>query len=51
MSETQSLFPIDVEGTEFTDGGFKDWIKSGALENVNQMALELHVVQNKTNDR
>ena len=42
---------IDVEGTEFTDGGLKDWIQSGALKNVNQIALELHVVQNKANER
>ena len=45
------MFQIDIEGTEFTDGGFKDWIQSGALENVNQIALELHVVQDKSNKR
>ena len=29
----------------------KDWIQSGALKNVNQIALELHVVQKKANER
>jgi len=49
--ETIEYLKIDVEGTEFTDGGFKDWIQSGALKNVNQIALELHVVQKKANER
>ena len=34
---------IDIEGYEFSEGGFKDWISSGALENVSQIALELHI--------
>ena len=34
---------IDIEGGEFSNGGFKDWLESGALENVNQLAIELHV--------
>ena len=42
---------MDVEGAEFTDGGFKDWINSGALKNVNQIALELHAVQKKAKER
>ena len=42
---------MDVEGTEFSDGGFEDWIKSGALTNINQIALELHVVQDRSNKR
>ena len=34
---------IDIEGYEFRQGGFQDWISTGALENVSQIALELHV--------
>jgi len=35
---------IDIEYHELdTDGGLEDWIESGALENVNQVALELHL--------
>ena len=36
---------IDIEGAEFSSGGFSDWISTGALNNVNQIALELHVRQ------
>ena len=36
---------IDIEGGEFSSGGFSDWISTGALDNVNQIALELHVMQ------
>ena len=34
---------IDIEGYEFSEGGFEDWISSGALETVSQIALELHI--------
>ena len=35
---------IDIEGWEFTEGGFPDWVKSGVLKNnVNQIAIELHL--------
>ena len=37
-----SLAQIDIEGAEFSSGGFSDWISTGALDNVNQIALELH---------
>ena len=42
---------IDIEGYEFSNGGFIDWIQSGALENVAQLALELHIPDNPDNDR
>ena len=42
---------IDIEEYEFSKGGLEDWIRSGALENVNQMALELHVVHQESNLR
>ena len=42
---------IDIEEYEFSEGGFDDWIRSGALENVSQMALELHVVHQESNPR
>eukprot|EP00092_Neocalanus_flemingeri_P049176 GFUD01056427.1.p1 GENE.GFUD01056427.1~~GFUD01056427.1.p1 ORF type:complete len:347 (+),score=85.51 GFUD01056427.1:57-1097(+) len=32
---------IDVEGAELT--GLPDWLKTGALDNVNQLAMELHL--------
>ena len=34
---------IDIEGGEFRKGGFDDWLKTGALMNVYQIALELHL--------
>ena len=34
---------IDIEGHELP--GFRDWIDTGALKNVNQMALELHLTK------
>ena len=34
---------IDIEGYEFSEGGFKDWISTGALETVGQIALEIHI--------
>ena len=40
-----SLAQIDIEGAEFSSGGFSDWISTGALDNVHQIALELHVKQ------
>ena len=45
------ILQIDIEEYEFSEGGFDDWIRSGALENVNQMALELHVVHQESNPR
>merc|ERR1712241_668001 len=42
---------IDIEEYEFSEGGFQDWIKSGALVNVNQIALELHVLHKESNAR
>jgi len=42
---------IDVEGFEFSDGGFKDWIESGALKQVKQIAIELHVYNEESNLR
>ena len=44
-------FQIDIEEYEFSEGGFEDWIKSGALVNVNQIALELHVLHKDSNPR
>ena len=35
------ILQIDIEGYEL--GGLPEWIKSGALNNVNQLALELHL--------
>lgn len=45
LHETTTIdyLKIDIEGYEFSEGGFKDWISSGALENVSQIALELHI--------
>ena len=42
------LVQIDIKGSEFSDGGFGlnwilDWIKSGALKNVKQMALDFYL--------
>ena len=42
------VIQIDIKGSEFSDGGFGlnwilDWIKSGALKNVRQMALEFYL--------
>ena len=34
---------IDIEGYEFSHGGFEDWISTGALDIVSQIALELHI--------
>merc|ERR1712001_261544 len=42
---------IDIEAYEFTEGGFVDWITSGALENVGQIAIELHVDYDQSDDR
>ena len=39
-------FQIDIEGGEWSSGGFSDWLSSGVLHKVDQMALELHVRQN-----
>ena len=45
------LCQIDIEAHEFTEGGFDDWITSGALENVGQIALELHVNYDQSDKR
>ena len=34
---------VDIEGHELREGGLKDWLSSGALNNVNQLAIELHL--------
>ena len=44
-------FQIDIEGYEFSDGGFTDWIKSGALTHVKQLAIELHINHEENNKR
>ena len=44
-------FQIDIEGYEFSDGGFTDWIKSGALTHVKQLAIELHINHEENNER
>ena len=36
----------DIEGAEWSTGGFSDWFATGVLTNVNQLAMELHVRQN-----
>lgn len=46
---TIDYLKIDIEGAEFNEGGFRDWIQSGVLNYVDQIALELHMTQN--NDR
>ena len=33
---------MDVEGAEWGTGGLSDWMESKVLDNVNQLALELH---------
>ena len=33
---------VDVEGAEWGTGGLSDWMESKVLDNVNQLALELH---------
>jgi len=40
---------IDIEEYEFSKGGFSDWLSSGALRNVNQIAIELHVDHHEEN--
>ena len=44
-------FQIDIEEAEFSEGGFTNWINSGALDNVRQIALELHIYQNEENPK
>ena len=44
-------FQIDVEGSEFSQGGFQEWISSGALTFVNQIALELHIPDSPADER
>ena len=51
INEDYKKFQIDIEEYEFSEGGFEDWIKSGALVNVNQIALELHVLHKDSNPR
>ena len=33
---------IDIEGYELEPAGLRDWLDSGALRNVQQIALEVH---------
>ena len=40
---------IDIEAAEFSQGGFQDWISSGALINVSQLAIELHIYDEDDN--
>jgi len=42
---------IDIEEYEFSEGGFRDWIDSGALNNVKQIAIELHVEHREENPK
>jgi len=35
---------IDVEGYEYSAGGFQNWIDSAALNSVDQFGIELHVL-------
>ena len=42
---------MDIEGYEFTEGGFEDWINSGALEKVGQIAIELHIDSDQSDNR
>ena len=42
---------IDIEGYEFREGGFQDWISTGALEIVSQIALELHINDSPGDER
>jgi len=42
QNTTIEYLKIDIEGYEFSDAGLRDWLDSGALDNVNQIALELH---------
>lgn len=37
---------IDIEGGEFHQGGFSDWFTTEVLDNVHQIALELHLPRN-----
>ena len=34
---------VDIEGHELGPGGLQHWIQTGALHQVNQLALELHL--------
>ena len=36
---------------ELSEGGFVDWIQTGALENVNQIGIELHIEHFESNTR
>ena len=36
------MYQLDIEGYEWTEAGFKDWIKSG-LEKVDQFGIEMHL--------
>lgn len=42
---------IDIEEYEFSEGGFRDWINSGALNYVRQIAIELHVEHREENSK
>ena len=37
-------FQIDIEGGEWSSGGFSDWLSSGVLHNVDQMALAIGII-------
>ena len=34
---------MDIEGSEFGPGGLSHWLQTGALLNVDQLAIELHL--------
>ena len=34
---------VDIEGHEFGPGGLEHWLATGALWQVNQLAIELHL--------
>jgi len=50
-TSTIDYLKIDIEGYEFTEGGFQDWLSSGALQTVSQIALELHIDDHPIDER
>merc|ERR1712106_400828 len=40
---TIEYLKVDIEGHELGPGGLQHWIQTGALHQVNQLALELHL--------
>jgi len=50
-TSTIDYLKIDIEGYEFSEGGFSDWLSSGALQSVSQIALELHMPDRPDDER